>query len=163
MTHRPLRYDFVLCICLLLLGANTLCADTGRPQAARTAAVASPEKIVQYMRDRFGVPESVQVTAEPLSASPSAQFLQTTVTTDDGKQKRSNNVFISNDGRCFVMGSLFALREGSTDELIHCIREAAKVYAGGAAIKGTKVARSFERCSADTLACTAVESRARRD
>jgi protein-disulfide isomerase len=127
MTRHSLRNLIALYVCLLLAGANTLRADAGRPQDDRTQAIASPEKIVQYMRDRFFLPESVKVTAEPLSASPFAPFLETTVTTDDGKQKRVNNVFLSSDGRCFVMGNLFALHEGSTDELIHCIREAAKI------------------------------------
>jgi protein-disulfide isomerase len=127
MTRHSLRRGLGLCACLILAGASASRADAGRPQDARTAVIVSPEKIVQYLRDRFGFPDSVKVTAQPLAASEFAHFLKTTFTTDDGKEKRANNVFISSDGRCFVVGNLFALREGSTDELIHCIREAAKL------------------------------------
>jgi hypothetical protein len=54
-------------VCLLLIGANVLRGETARPQDARAHAatgLASPEKIVQYVRDRFKFPESVNVTAE---------------------------------------------------------------------------------------------------
>jgi hypothetical protein len=115
---------------LLLVGANGLAAETGPPQdagAPATSGLASPEKIVQYVRDRFEVPESVKVTAEPLGNSQFPVFLQTTVTTDDGKEKRATNVFITKDGRCFVMGNVFALPQGSTADIIRCVREVTKL------------------------------------
>jgi len=131
MTCSLLRNALLTCsVCLLLIGANPLRGETKRPQDARVPAtneLASPGRIVQYVRDRFEVPESVKLTAEPLGNSQFPVFLETTVTSDDGKEKRANNVFITKDGRCFVMGNVFALREGSTAELIRCIREVAKV------------------------------------
>jgi protein-disulfide isomerase len=89
--------------------------------------VASPEKIVQYLRDRFQLPDAVSVTAEPVRPSQFGAFVQTTITTNDGKQTRANSVFLTKDGRCFVMGNVFALHEGSTTEIIRCIREATKL------------------------------------
>jgi protein-disulfide isomerase len=112
------------------VGSNGLAAETGPLQGARVPAtngLASPEKIVQYVRDRFGWPESVKVTAEPLRNSPYPVFFQTTVRTDDGKEKRASNVFITKDGRCFVLGNIFALPQGSTDEIIRCVREVTKL------------------------------------
>jgi len=116
--------------CLLLISANTLRGEAGRPQAARAPAatgLASPEKVAQYVRDRFAVSEGTKVTATPLDNSPFPGFFAATVTTDDGKQKRSRNVFITKDGRCFVMGDLFALREGSDAEILRCVREVTKL------------------------------------
>ncbi|MGO8819136.1 MAG: DsbA family protein [Terriglobia bacterium] len=133
MTSPSLRNGLLTCsVCLLLIGANVLRGETARPQDARAHAatgLASPEKIVQYMRDRFRFSESVKVTAEPLRNSQFPYFLETIVATDNGKEKRANNVFISKDGRCFVLGNLFALREGSTSEIIRCVREATKLPA----------------------------------
>jgi protein-disulfide isomerase len=117
-------------VCLLLIGASVLRGETARPQDARPHAatgLASPEKIVQYWRDRFGWPESVKVTAEPLRNSQFPYFLETIVATDNGKEKRANNVFITKDGRCFVLGNLFALHDGSTSEIIRCVREVTKL------------------------------------
>ena len=117
-------------LCLFLFGANALRGETGRPQGARPPAatgLASPEKVVQYVRARFEIPENVKLTAEPLRNSQFPLFLETVVTTDDGKKKRTSDVFITKDGRCFVLGNVFALREGSTADILRCVREATKV------------------------------------
>ena len=131
MTSPSLRNALLRCgVMLLLIGGNVLRGETGGPQDARARAdtgLASPGKIIQYARDRFQWPESVKVTADPLSSSQFPGFLVTTVTTDDGKEKRANSVFISTDGRCFVAGNVFALSEGSTDELIRCLRQVTKL------------------------------------
>jgi len=96
-------------------------------RAASPAQVASPEKITQFVRDRFEVPDNVKLTAEPLNQSQFPMFFQTVVTSDDGKQKRTNSVFITKDGRCLVLGNVFALHDGSTADLIRCLHEAAKI------------------------------------
>ena len=131
MTTSSLRSALLTCsVLLLLIGGNVLRGETGRPQDASAPAalqLASPGKIIQYVRDRFQWPESVKVTADPLGDSQFPGFLVTTVTTDDGKEKRANSFFISTDGRCFVAGNVFALHEGSTDELIHCLRQVTKL------------------------------------
>jgi len=131
MAGPSLRSGFLTStLCLFLVGANGLAAETGPLQRARAPAangLASPEKIIQYVRDRFNVPESVKLTAEPLRNSQFPVFLQTTVTSDDGKEKRANNFFITRDGRCFVWGNVFALPQGSTAEIIRCVREVTKL------------------------------------
>ena len=131
MASPSLHSGFLTCsLCLLLVGGNGLAAETGPPQDARAPAatgLASPEKIIQYVRDRFNVPESVKLTAEPLRNSQYPVFLQTTVTTDDGKEKRASSVFITKDGRCFVLGNVFALPPGSTAEIMRCVREVTKL------------------------------------
>jgi protein-disulfide isomerase len=131
MTSSSLRKGLLGCsVCLLLIGANALGGETGSPQDTRApaaAGLASPEKIVQYVRDRFGLPQSVKVIAEPLTNSQFPVFYQTVVTTDDGKERRANDVFITKDGRCFVLGNVFALQQGSTAELIRCVREVTKL------------------------------------
>jgi protein-disulfide isomerase len=131
MAHSSLRTGVLTGIfCLLLIGATTLGGETSRPQNSRAPAAtkpASPEKIVQYVRGRFVVPESVKLEAEPLGNSQFPIFLQTVVTSDDGKEKRASNVFITKDGRCFVVGNVFALHDASTAELLRCLREAGKL------------------------------------
>jgi protein-disulfide isomerase len=104
--------------------------ETGGPQDARAASaagLASPGKIVQYVRDRFGWPESVKLTAEPLRNSQFPDFYQTVVTREDGKDKRASSVFLTKDGRCFVVGNVFALQQGSSAELLRCVREVTKL------------------------------------
>jgi protein-disulfide isomerase len=98
-----------------------------RAQTPEVLNMASPDKIIQYVRDRFQVPESVKLTVEPLHKSSYPAFYETAITSDDGKQKHTNNVFITDDGWCFVVGNVFALNGDSSDEIIRCVRDAAKL------------------------------------
>ena len=91
--------------------------------------VASPDKIAGFVRDRFKVPENVKLTVEPLNKSQFPMFYQTVLTSENGAQKRTSNVFVTKDGRCLVMGNVFALHDGSPEDLIRCLREAAKIPA----------------------------------
>ncbi len=129
MSITSLRNGLLACgVCMLVIGAGSMPGKTkDNSRTTPPAEVASPNKIVQYMRDRFEVPENVKLTAEPLDKSQFPMFFQTVVTSDDGKQKRTNNVFITKDGRCLVLGNVFALHDGSTADLIRCLREAAKI------------------------------------
>ncbi len=129
MSISSLRNGLLACgVCTLLISATSMpgkLKDDSR--TAPPAQVASPEKIVQFVRDRFSIPENVKLTAEPLGNSPFPMFYQTVITSENGNQKRTNNVFITKDGRCLVMGNVFALHDGTTADLIRCLREAAKI------------------------------------
>ena len=50
------------------------------------------EKITAFLRQRFGIPDTVKVTATPLQASNFPDFLISTITTDDGKQPKTSSV-----------------------------------------------------------------------
>jgi len=127
MKIRPVLNGITICVCLLVMATRASHAEIRPAQDARNDNVASPEKIIQYVRDRFQVPDAVTITAEPVGQSQFRALVQTTVTTNDGKEKRASDVFLTKDGRCFVMGNVFALHEGSAAEIMRCIREAAKL------------------------------------
>jgi len=131
MAASSFRKILLMCgICLFLTGANMPRGETGRPQGAHApVAIAppSPEKVTQFVRDRFEVPEGVKLTVEPLHNSEFPIFFETIATTDDGKQKHASNVFITKDGRCLVLGNVFALQQGSSAELLRCVREVTKL------------------------------------
>jgi protein-disulfide isomerase len=126
---RVMRFHLLLAA-TLILPVNPVRATTKpvlQAKALEVLNVASPDEIIQYVRDRFQVPESVKLTVEPLRKSSCPAFYETVITSDDGKQKHANNIFITDDGRCFVMGNVFALSSGSSDEIIRCVRDAAKL------------------------------------
>jgi len=131
MSIGSLRNGLLACsVCMLLINPGSTPGKTkDDARSVPPAQVASPEKIVQFVRDRFEVPENVKLTAEPLDKSPFPIFYQTVITSENGTQKRTNNVFITKDGRCLVMGNVFALHDGSTADLIRCLREATKIPA----------------------------------
>lgn len=131
---------FTYGVCLILITGKALSGETGRSQHARaqwTVEIASPEKIAQIVRDRLELPESFKVAAGPLANSQFPDFLQSTVTTEDGKVKRTRNILVSKDGRCLVMGTVFALRGSSAAELLGGVRDVAKLPANAELTVGT--------------------------
>lgn len=115
---------FIAMTCSCLFGSTRHAGGAGKVGVSDPPA---PASIVQYIRDRFEIPEKVKLDAEPLRRSSYPQFYQTVVTLDDGKQKQTNNVYITNDRLCLVMGNIFALTGASNAEIIRCLRDAAKV------------------------------------
>lgn len=115
---------------LILLTCGSLFGDTQQAGGTRRTGVneqVTPANIIQYVRDRFEVPETVKVDAAPVHVSPDPRFYQTVVTVDDGKQKRTSNVFITTDALCFVVGNVFELNGATNADIIRCVRDAAKL------------------------------------
>jgi protein-disulfide isomerase len=114
---------------VLVAGTSLVASTQNRENVQRTGgpAAATPSNIIQFVRDRFEVPQTVRVDAQPVHQSPFAHFYQTAVTVDDGTQRRVSDVFISSDALCFVVGNIFALSGASNAEIERCVREAAKL------------------------------------
>jgi protein-disulfide isomerase len=89
---------------------------SAKGQAAKTEAP-SPEKVAQYVRERFGMPSTYKVTPGSLEASAAPGYYQVQLTTDDGKQTRQQIVTISKDGHYLLVGPLVALN-GDVDAAI---------------------------------------------
>jgi protein-disulfide isomerase len=120
------------CAVFILITWTTLLAgnqSVGIPPPSGVPAAASPANIVQYVRDRFQFPPTVSVNAQPVHRSQFPHFYQTSITVDDGKQKRVSDVFITDDARCFVAGNIFAMNGTTSAEIARCVRDAAKLAA----------------------------------
>ena len=122
----PLCGIFVLAIWTPLMLATQSAGI--HPQVGIPAAV-SPANIVQYVRDRFEVPQTVTVDVQPVHRSSFPHFYQTSVTLDDRKQRRVSDVFITDDARCFIAGNLFAMTGTTSAEIARCVRDAVKLPA----------------------------------
>lgn len=124
--YRGKALSIWLVILALSLSADLL-GSTGAPKAGANNAItelASPGNIVQFVRDRFEIPESAAVNAQVVRPTGLPHFYQTVVTVDDGKQKRALNAFITDDGQCFALGSLFALEGATVADIVKCVRQA---------------------------------------
>ena len=135
-----------LCGMFILVACTLLPADTQHVESTKRMAVpaaATPANIIQYVRDRFQVPEAIRVDAKPVHQSAFPSFYQTAVTVDDGKQKRVSDVFITNDARCFVYGNIFALNGASNAEIVRCVRDAAKLPAAAEVTVGPFASSAF--------------------
>jgi protein-disulfide isomerase len=80
----------------------------------KPASLPTPDKVVSFIRERLSVPETTKMSAEAFKDSPFPDYYQTTLTVDDGKQKKTSPVFVSKDGRYLVLGNLFPLAGGNS-------------------------------------------------
>jgi protein-disulfide isomerase len=82
---------------------------------------ATREKIIQYVRKRFNIPDTVKITVSEFRESAYQDFYQTLVTVDDGKSKRSQPFFLSKDARYLVDGNIYTLNGDPRKEIIKLI------------------------------------------
>jgi protein-disulfide isomerase len=113
---------------IILLAAGALIAGgVAKVKARAQDDAALDEKIVSYVRAKYGIPDTVNVTATPFQASNFPGFLTCTITTDDGKQQKNTPVFITNDRRYLVVGFLFNLGTDPNAEIVQHVREQFKI------------------------------------
>ena len=98
----------VRCVVILGLLAAILAVPATLPAQVATTP-ATREKISRYIRERFNIPATVQITMTDLRDTAYPDFYETTVTLDDGKDKRSQPLFVSKNMRYMVEGSIFNL------------------------------------------------------
>jgi protein-disulfide isomerase len=105
------------------------------PAAKRTAGMAGlsedalRNKILQYVRERFGVPLNVTLTAGALTPSVHPGFLQTTIVSDNGKEKHNNNAYVTRDQKLLVIGSVVPVKSDPKSEVIANLRTQFKIPA----------------------------------
>jgi protein-disulfide isomerase len=102
--------------------------------AAQGATVSKTisDKILNYIRERFGVPGTVKLSLGPLHASAVApSFNEGLVIVDDGKSQHPQQVLVSKDSRYLivVVGSILELHQNSTAEMAQRIQEVFKTPA----------------------------------
>jgi protein-disulfide isomerase len=104
------------------------------------------EKIISYVRAHFDIPESVKVTMTDLRESAFPDYLETTVTLDDGKEKRSQPMFVSKNMRYLVAGSIFNLGGDPRDLITRLISLEEQSTQGPASAPVTLVEYSDLEC-----------------
>ena len=112
---------------LLLVTGVSIARGVARSKTNAVDDTALDEKITSFVRARFGIPDTVKITASPFQASSFQGFLTSTITTDDGKQQKNTSVFLTNDRRYLIVGRLFAMGKDPKNEIIQHIRQEFKV------------------------------------
>ncbi len=114
MTRAALRRRAILGLLAIILTAPAIHAQVTTPPATR-------EKIIQFIRQRFGIPANVQITITDLRETPYADFYESTVTLDNGKDKRVQPMFVAKNLRYMVEGSIFNLDGNSPADVVRLI------------------------------------------
>jgi protein-disulfide isomerase len=112
---------------LLLVAGVLIGGGVAKAKAKATDDAALDEKVVSYVRQKYGIPDTVKVTASSFQASNFPGFLTSTITTDDGKEPRNTNVFLTNDRHYLIVGFLYALHTNMEGEIAQHVREQFKL------------------------------------
>ena len=115
MRRLPMRHFAILSLLATVL-AGVPCSAAQVPNSA-----AIHEKIITYIRERFSIPATVKVTMTDLRDTAYPDFFVTTVTLDDGKDKRTQPLFVSKNMRYIVEGSLFNLGGDPRADIVRLI------------------------------------------
>lgn len=87
-----------------------LAAQTRRATSAPEAPDAETrDKIARYLHERFPLPATAKMSIGPLRPSAFPGYYQTTVTVDDGKNKGSQEFYVSKDGHYLIQGNIYTL------------------------------------------------------
>ena len=112
---------------LLLAAGVSIVRGAAKGKANTTDDSALNEKVVSYVRAKYGIPDTIKITAAPFQASNFPGFLISTITTDDGKQQKNTNVFMTNDHHYLIVGFIFPLGKDPKSEVVQHVREQFKV------------------------------------
>jgi len=123
-----------------------LAAPAPSPAAQAPSQAATREKIIQYVRQRFNIPDSVKVTVGEFRASAYPDFYAITLTLDDGKAKRLQPFFASKDGRYLVDGSIYTLGGDARKDILQVISLEDEATQGPATAPVTLVEYSDMEC-----------------
>jgi protein-disulfide isomerase len=117
---------------LLLVAGVLIAGGVAKPKTNASDDAALDEKIISYVRQRYGIPDTVKVTATPFQSSNFPGFLASTIitTTDDGKEPKNTNIFLTNDRHYLIVGFLFALNADPQGEIVQHVREQFKLPEG---------------------------------
>lgn len=95
-------------------------------------SAAKRESILKYIRERFGVADSVKMTfGDPHPSAASPNFYNAVVTVDDGKNQHPQELLVSRDGKFLILVTLavIELHQDTPVEMAQRIRETFKIPA----------------------------------
>jgi protein-disulfide isomerase len=131
---------------VLGLLAAALAFSVPAPATQTPNQAATREKIIQYIRQRFHIPDKVKVTVGDFRASVYPDFYAVALTLDDGKEKRTQPFFVSKDGRYLVDGNIYTLGGDARKDVVQLISLEDEATQGPATAPVTFVEYSDMQC-----------------
>lgn len=137
------RDVWAICVVLLLASLAALPAKPNpvaakaapaKPQQQHSSSASSgkaeapsADKVLRFVRERFGLVSTVKLTIGSFDPSPDPDYYQTVVTTDDGKQSKQTPLSISKNGRYLITGGLVPLGPDTNTDVVQAVRDQFKV------------------------------------
>jgi protein-disulfide isomerase len=145
LTNRP-GFRVALAFCAGLAVAAGLVLIFGQTGGSRVEAASTPpagERVIRYIRERFGVPESQNLTLMPFQDAAYPGYYRTTVTVEDGKDKRTSPISISRDGRYLILSDFLPLGADPKAGIVRQLTEIFKLPSTVKLMVGPFAASSF--------------------
>lgn len=83
--------------------------------------------VVDFVREKYGIPDTVQLTAGPLESAQDSAYYECMITVQNAGKTSSQAVSISKDGRTLAMTPLFYLGGNAQNAIAGAMREAFKL------------------------------------
>lgn len=114
-------------------GALLLCSlPRSHGQSIKRAAATMNEtatsgEVAWYIREKYGVADSVKLTVGSFHSSANPDYYDCIVTADDGKQPKSQNISVSKDARYLAMSSMYPLGADMRNDILGLARRALQI------------------------------------
>jgi len=95
----------------------------GSPGRASKEDAPSADKVLRYVREKFGVVSTTKLTIGSFDPSSDPNYYQAIVTIDDGKQPREQPLSVSKDGKYLLLGDMLALYGDMNVSAVQYIRD----------------------------------------
>lgn len=116
---------------LVLGGGVPWALMRAQPAQAADLSDAARDKILKYIRERFGVPDTVKLSlSAPHASTMASDFDEATVTVDNGTKQALQPVLISKDSRYLIVippNGNIELHQNTSAEMAQRVREAFKI------------------------------------
>ena len=112
---------------LLLVAGVLICGGVAKSKARLSEGNALSEKVVSYVRQKYGIPSVVKLTLDPFEPSTFHGFLSSTLTSDDGKDSKKTKIFVTDDHRYLILGQLYAVGSNPKGEIVQHLRQQYKI------------------------------------
>jgi protein-disulfide isomerase len=85
------------------------------------------QKVIQYLREKFGFNSNIKLTAQPLHPFPYPAFDEMSITIDDGKKAQMAPVFLTKDRHYLIVAALYPLGSDVRGEMVQHVRDQLKI------------------------------------
>ncbi len=123
------KIRWILAGVLALTGGLLVVTRQLQPVPAKGDA-AIRQRIEGYVREKFGLMDTVTLTVAPLEDFGHGGFFKSTIISSDGKDSKTHNLILSSDERYMVLGQFFPLGSDPKNEIASRVRETFKIPPG---------------------------------
>jgi protein-disulfide isomerase len=142
LSLRPIRFVSLILVIWGTFLVGRVLPPSELPEAGEADA---RKRILNYLREKYGISDSVEMTVRPLHKFSNPDFYRTSITLEKVSSQRSQHLFLTRDCRYLIVGEAYPLGPDTQAEISQRVREIAKLPAGGQVTVGPLRASKIPR------------------